>query len=276
MLNGLPAQGTLRRVTGEASGPAAGLFAGVNSSLSLSRQSAQSDKRDGLARIASAFATARAEGRAALMPYFTLGYPDIAASEVVVRAIAAAGADLIELGVPFSDPLADGPTIQHSTQVALEQGMSLTNGLVLTGRLRAAGVTQPLLLMGYVNPILAYGVSSYVADAAAAGADGFIVPDLPPEEAGEFEAACRAHGLALSSCWRRPPPRNASLRWSATRRASSIWCRWRASPARGTNCRPTWPRSSAACAARQACRWQSDSASPPPSTRPLSVGLLMA
>ena len=140
---------------------------------------------------------ARAEGRAALMPYFTLGYPDIATSEAVVRAIAAAGADLIELGMPFSDPLADGPTIQHSTQVALEQGMTLTRGLALTSRLREAGVTQPLLLMGYVNPILAYGVSRYVADAEAAGADGFIVPDLPPEEAGELETACRAHGLAL-------------------------------------------------------------------------------
>ena len=131
------------------------------------------------------------------MPYFTLGYPDIPTSEAVVRAIAAAGADLIELGVPFSDPLADGPTIQHSTQVALEQGMTLARGLALTSRLRAAGVAQPLLLMGYVNPILAYGVARYVADAAAAGADGFIVPDLPPEEAGEIEAACRTHGLAL-------------------------------------------------------------------------------
>ena len=151
----------------------------------------------GLARIASAFASARAEGRAALMPYFTLGYPDIPASEAVVRAIAAAGADLIELGVPFSDPLADGPTIQHSTQVALEQGMTLARGLALTSRLRSAGVTQPLLLMGYVNPILAYGMVRYAADAAAAGADGFIVPDLPPEEAGELEAVCRAHGLAL-------------------------------------------------------------------------------
>ena len=197
MLNGLTAQGALRRATSEASRPATGLFVGVDSSSSLSYRPAQSDKGDGLARIASAFAAARAEGRAALMPYFTLGYPDIATSEAVVRAIAAAGADLIELGVPFSDPLADGPTIQHSTQVALEQGMTLARGLTLVGRLRTAGVTQPLLLMGYVNPILAYGVTRYVADAAAAGADGFIVPDLPPEEARDLEAACRAHGLAL-------------------------------------------------------------------------------
>ena len=197
MLNGLTTQGALRRAASEASGPATGLFAGVDSSSSLGRQPAQIDKGDGLARIASAFASARAEGRAALMPYFTLGYPDIPTSEAVVCAIAAAGADLIELGLPFSDPLADGPTIQHSTQVALEQGMTLAGGLALTRRVRAAGVTQPLLLMGYINPILAYGVSRYAADAAAAGADGTIVPDLPPEEAGELEAACRAHGLAL-------------------------------------------------------------------------------
>ena len=157
----------------------------------------------GLARIAGAFATARAEGRAALMPYFTLGYPDADTSETVIRTIAAAGADLIELGVPFSDPLADGPTIQRSTQVALEGGMTVVRCLALTGHLREAGVSQALLLMGYVNPIIAYGATRFVADAAAAGADGLIVPDLPPEEAGahgagEIEAACAAHGLALA------------------------------------------------------------------------------
>ena len=151
----------------------------------------------GLDRIANAFAAARAEGRAALMPYFTLGYPDADTSEAVIRAIAAAGADLIELGVPFSDPLADGPTIQRSTQVALEGGMTVARCLALTGRLRAAGVSQALLLMGYVNPIFAYGATRFVADTAAAGADGLIIPDLPPEEAGEIEAACAAHGLAL-------------------------------------------------------------------------------
>ncbi len=151
----------------------------------------------GLDRIANAFAAACAEDRAALMPYYTLGYPDAAASEAVIRAIAGAGADLIELGVPFSDPLADGPTIQRSTQVALEGGMTVAGCLALTARLRAGGVAQPLLLMGYVNPILAYGSARFVADAVAAGADGLIVPDLPPEEAGEIEAACSAHGLAL-------------------------------------------------------------------------------
>jgi tryptophan synthase alpha chain len=131
------------------------------------------------------------------MPYYTLGYPTLAASLEVIAAIAAAGADLIELGVPFSDPLADGPTIQHSTQVALEQGMTVRRCLEQVADLRGRGVSQPLLLMGYANPLLAYGVQRYTADAASVGADGLIVPDLPLEEAGEVQAACRAAGLAL-------------------------------------------------------------------------------
>jgi tryptophan synthase alpha chain len=151
----------------------------------------------GLDRIVTAFAAARAENRAALMPYYTLGYPDGPTSEAVIRAVADAGADLIELGVPFSDPLADGPTIQRSTQIALERGMTVAGCLASVGRLRAAGVRQPLLLMGYVNPIIAYGPARFVRDAAAAGADGLILPDLPPEEAGEIAAACAAYGLAL-------------------------------------------------------------------------------
>jgi tryptophan synthase alpha chain len=152
---------------------------------------------NGLENISLAFNKAKSEGRAALMPYFTLGFPNPALSLDVLQAIAESGADLIELGVPFSDPLADGPTIQRSTQAALEQGMTASRCLEMVSELRARGVRQPLLLMGYYNPILAYGVSRFVASAAEAGADGFIVPDLPPEEAGEMESACRAHSLAL-------------------------------------------------------------------------------
>jgi tryptophan synthase alpha chain len=151
----------------------------------------------GLTRIAAAFTAARREARAALMPYYTLGYPDLDASAAVVRAIASAGADLIELGVPFSDPLADGPTIQRSTQTALRAGTTVRRCLELVSELRAAGLTQPLLLMGYLNPILAYGPARYVCDAAAAGADGLIVPDLPPEENGLLAGPCRDHDLAL-------------------------------------------------------------------------------
>jgi tryptophan synthase alpha chain len=151
----------------------------------------------GLARIEAAFAAARGEGRAAFMPYFPLGYPDYSTSRDVIVGIAKAGADLIELGLPFSDPLADGPTIQYATQIALENGMTLARCLDLTDEIRARGVSQPLMLMGYYNPILAYGPERFIADAAAAGADGFIIPDLPPEEAAVMEAACAAHGLAL-------------------------------------------------------------------------------
>ena len=151
----------------------------------------------GLEHIQQAFAQARAAGRAALMPYFTLGYPTPAASVDVVVALAGAGADLIELGVPFSDPLADGPTIQHSTQVALEQGMTVARCLELVRAIRARGVRQPLLLMGYINPILSYGAQKYVGAAREAGADGLIIPDLPLEEASAVEAACQASGQAL-------------------------------------------------------------------------------
>lgn len=152
---------------------------------------------DGITHISRTFEQARLQGRAALMPYYTLGYPNLADSQAIVEAIAEAGADLVELGVPFSDPLADGPTIQRSTQTALERGASVKRCLELTARLRQAGVDQPLLLMGYYNPILAYGVERYAAAAAQAGADGFIVPDLPPEEADELDAACQRNGLAL-------------------------------------------------------------------------------
>ena len=151
----------------------------------------------GLEHIAQAFAAARSNGRAALIPYFTVGYPDLATSQAVVEAVSASGADLIELGLPFSDPLADGPTIQRSTQVALENGVTLHVCLDFVRRIRKKGVIQPLLLMGYYNPILAYGVDIFAVDAAKAGADGLVVPDLPPEEAEALSSACRQNGLAL-------------------------------------------------------------------------------
>jgi len=151
----------------------------------------------GLKHVSSAFQSTRDAGRAALMPYFTLGFPDPDTSIEIIESIASSGADLIELGMPFSDPLADGPTIQHSTQIALQQGTTVARCIELTAELRSRGVSQPLILMGYINPILAFGVERFVAEAAGAGADGFIVPDLPPEEAAAMEAACRAHQRAL-------------------------------------------------------------------------------
>lgn len=152
--------------------------------------------RPGRPRIAAAFQHAAARRAAALMPYYTLGYPDRETSLAVVEAIAPQS-DLLELGVPFSDPLADGPTIQHSTQKSLEAGTTTAGCLEMVRSLRARGVQTPAMLMGYYNPILAYGEERYVRDAADAGADGFIVPDLPPEEADTLEAAAAEAGLAL-------------------------------------------------------------------------------
>ena len=136
-------------------------------------------------------------GHAALMPYFPLGFPDAETSLDVIMAMSTAGADAFEIGLSFSDPLADGPVIQHATQVALEKGITMKRSLEMIAELRSRGVTQPFLVMGYVNPIMAYGLERFVNDAAAAGADGFIVPDLPPEEAGDLDRLCRERGLGL-------------------------------------------------------------------------------
>lgn len=152
--------------------------------------------KPGITRITAAFQKAKETQSAALMPYFTLGYPDPATSLAIIEAIAPYS-DLLELGVPFSDPLADGPTIQRSTQRALEIGATPAACLELARELRQRGVTTPALFMGYYNPILAYGLERYVADSAAASIDGFIVPDLPPEEAGDLEHLSAEAGLAL-------------------------------------------------------------------------------
>ncbi|MCS6993035.1 MAG: tryptophan synthase subunit alpha [Anaerolineales bacterium] len=122
------------------------------------------------------------------MPYFPVGYPDLPASIDVLEVLARNGADLIEVGLSFSDPLADGPVIQQATQVALQNGVTTRDGIAAIAELRRRGVEIPLLLMGYYNPILAYGLRNFVRDAVQAGADGFILPDLPPEEADEFRA----------------------------------------------------------------------------------------
>ena len=135
-------------------------------------------------RIENAF-----KNKPIFMPYFPLGYPDLDTSIDVIEALAKNGADLIEVGLSFSDPLADGPVIQHATQVALEQGITVKKSLQAVAELRKRGVDIPLVLMGYYNPMLAYGLEKFVRDAAEAGADGFIVPDLPMEEAEEFLSA---------------------------------------------------------------------------------------
>jgi tryptophan synthase alpha chain len=151
----------------------------------------------GLADIQSIFARARAEGRPALMPYWPLGFPNADTSLNVIEAIVRAGADILELGVPFSDPLADGPVIQRASQVALEQGATVKRCIELASNLRSRGVRIPLLAMGYLNPLIAYGEQQYVEAWHTAGADGFIVPDLPPEESGTLGALCAGSDMAL-------------------------------------------------------------------------------
>ncbi len=128
------------------------------------------------------------------MPYFPLGYPDLDMSIDVIEALAENGADLIEVGLSFSDPLADGPVIQQATQMALEQGITVRKSLEAVRELRSRGVEIPLVLMGYYNPMLAYGLEKFIFDAADAGADGFIVPDLPMEETEEFTSILKADG----------------------------------------------------------------------------------
>lgn len=135
-------------------------------------------------RIENAF-----NNKPTFMPYFPLGYPDLDTSIDVIEALAKNGADLIEVGLSFSDPLADGPVIQRATQIALEKGITVKKSLEAVKELRNRGVDIPLILMGYYNPMLAYGLEKFIRDAAGAGADGFIVPDLPMEEAEEFELA---------------------------------------------------------------------------------------
>jgi len=122
------------------------------------------------------------------MPYFPLGYPDLDTSIDVIEALAKNGADLIEVGLSFSDPLADGPVVQQATQIALEKGITVKKSLAAVAELRKRGVDIPLILMGYYNPMLAYGLEKFIHDAREAGADGFIVPDLPMEEAEEFQS----------------------------------------------------------------------------------------
>ena len=143
-------------------------------------------------RIENAF-----KNKPIFMPYFPLGYPDLDTSIDVIEALAKNGADLIEVGLSFSDPLADGPVIQQATQVALEKGITVKKSLEAVDELRNRGVAIPLILMGYYNPILAYGLEKFVKDACDAGADGFIIPDLPMEESDEFVGAMHASPLPL-------------------------------------------------------------------------------
>ncbi|MSQ07887.1 MAG: tryptophan synthase subunit alpha [Dehalococcoidia bacterium] len=148
-------------------------------------------------RTRQAFEKAKAQGRIALAPFVTVGYPSPAATPGIVKAIVEAGADVVELGVPFSDPLAEGPTIQKSSFAALEQGVTPQVCIDIAAGLRRDGVKTPFIFMGYYNPVLAFGMERFCDRAAAAGVDGLIVADLPPEEAGPLTDIADRRGLIV-------------------------------------------------------------------------------
>ena len=146
-------------------------------------------------RIDRRFAQLKTEGRAALVTFLTAGDPDAETSLALLRAIPAAGADVVELGMPFTDPMADGPAIQLSSQRALKAGQTLARTLDMVRALRSANDVVPIVLMGYYNPIYIYGVERFLHDAKSAGVDGLIVVDLPPEEDDELCLPALAAGL---------------------------------------------------------------------------------
>ena len=149
-----------------------------------------------MTRITETFAALRENSETALIPFLTAGDPDMAATAELIRTIANSGADLIELGVPFSDPMADGPTIQAASERALAAGANLAKVLQLVATVRQ-DCQVPLVLMGYYNPIFRYGAERFAKDAAAAGVDGLLLVDLPPEEVGEISAAMQTAGIAM-------------------------------------------------------------------------------
>ena len=148
-----------------------------------------------MSRIKSAFERLNGEGHKALIPFITAGDPDAALTLPLMQTLVEAGADIIELGVPFSDPMADGPTIQRASERALAKGMTLRKVLQLVVDFRQDDSTTPVVLMGYANPIEAMGLEKFAAAAAQAGVDGVLVVDYPPEEAATFGAAMKAHGM---------------------------------------------------------------------------------
>ncbi|MDH4465394.1 tryptophan synthase subunit alpha [Acidovorax sp.] len=154
-----------------------------------------------MSRIEATFSTLKAQGRKALIPYVTAGFPFADITPALMHGMVEAGADVIELGVPFSDPMADGPVIQKAGEKALSLGIGMSQVLDHVREFRKRNSTTPVVLMGYANPVERYdqkhGAHAFVRDAAAAGVDGVLVVDYPPEECEAFAASLRAHGMDL-------------------------------------------------------------------------------
>jgi tryptophan synthase alpha chain len=170
----------------------------------VSRHGVRSGARDGLSespimttRIDARFAELKAQGRAALVTFLTAGDPDGETSLALIKALPKAGADLIELGMPFTDPMADGPSVQASSQRALKAGQTMKKTLAMVRAFRKADDATPIVLMGYYNPIYVFGVERFLTDAKAAGVDGLIVVDLPPEEDAELCLPALKAGLSF-------------------------------------------------------------------------------
>jgi len=154
-----------------------------------------------MSRIAATFSALQTAGRKALVPYVTAGFPQADITPDLMHAMVAAGADVIELGVPFSDPMADGPVIQRAGEQALALGIGMVQVLEMVHAFRARDTNTPVVLMGYANPVERYdqrhGADAFIRDAAAAGVDGVLIVDYPPEECADFAAKLRAAGLDL-------------------------------------------------------------------------------
>jgi tryptophan synthase alpha chain len=150
-----------------------------------------------MSRIAARFAKLKAEGRGALIPFLEAYDPDLATSTAILHGMPGAGADLIEIGMPFTDPMADGPTIQTAGLRGLKAGATLPKTLAMVAEFRTHDPDTPVILMGYLNPILSYGADKFCADAARDGVDGLIVVDLPSEEADWLAGAAAANGLDI-------------------------------------------------------------------------------
>ncbi|MGA7988854.1 MAG: tryptophan synthase subunit alpha [Candidatus Dormiibacterota bacterium] len=156
-----------------------------------------SDSPGPVTRFDAAFAERPADSLPGLIPYFTAGYPHLESTAALLMTAQRAGCLAVEAGIPFSDPLADGPTVQRSGQVALGNGMTLTRALTQIREARQRGLTIPVAVMTYINPVLSFGIAAFADDAALAGVDGLIIPDLPLDEAADVRAAAHDRGIAL-------------------------------------------------------------------------------